>query len=247
MQLYLLNLQCDFVRYVIYPNPQINLYVSIKEPVVEQKKDAAGVTVIESSVSFDLSGTKYSWTISGSSITGSNLKNVNLKVNKNTNNVPAAVLGDSAAKDMPNIQINLADHGLFGFTAGLKYYVGKEYAGQYANLLYYTDGRLEIQNSCPVDAEGYTLLTFTHASGYVIAMGANLSDTSSADTSTGDTNSADTNNVFAVKSSKTGDNNALGLYIAILMAGAAMVAVLLCHPGYTIMLVKYVIKKKSST
>ena len=149
-------------------------------------------------------GTSYSWTINGSSITSTNLKNVNLKVNKNTTNVPATVVGTSAANGMPNIQINLADHGLFGFTAGLKYYVGKEYAGQYANLLYYTDGRLEIQNSCVVDADGYTVLTFTHASDYVIAMGKDL--------------------VAASKSPATGDQANVTLYLLLLMAGVLAIA-----------------------
>lgn len=149
-------------------------------------------------------GSTYSWTINGSSITGTNLKNVNLKVNKNTTNVPATVVGTSAANGMPNIQINLADHGLFGFTAGLKYYVGKEYAGQYANLLYYTDGRLEIQNSCAVDADGYTVLTFTHASDYVIAMGKDL--------------------VAASKSPATGDQANVTLYLLLLMAGVLAIA-----------------------
>ena len=142
--------------------------------------------------------------INGSSITSTNLKNVNLKVNKNTTNVPATVVGTSAANGMPNIQINLADHGLFGFTAGLKYYVGKEYAGQYANLLYYTDGRLEIQNSCAVDADGYTVLTFTHASDYVIAMGKDL--------------------VAASKSPATGDQANVTLYLLLLMAGVLAIA-----------------------
>ena len=149
-------------------------------------------------------GTSYSWTINGSSITSTNLKNVNLKVNKNTTNVPATVIGTSAANGMPNIQINLADHGLFGFTAGLKYYVGKEYAGQYANLLYYTDGRLEIQNSCAVDADGYTVLTFTHASDYIIAMGKDL--------------------VAASKSPATGDQANVTLYLLLLMAGVFAIA-----------------------
>ena len=149
-------------------------------------------------------GSTYSWTINGSSITSTNLKNVNLKVNKNTTNVPATVIGTSAANGMPNIQINLADHGLFGFTAGLKYYVGKEYAGQYANLLYYTDGRLEIQNSCAVDADGYTVLTFTHASDYVIAMGKDL--------------------VAASKSPATGDQANVTLYLLLLMAGVLAIA-----------------------
>ena len=146
--------------------------------------------------------------INGSSITSTNLKNVNLKVNKNTTNVPASVVGTSAANGMPNIQIHLEDHDghLFGFTAGLKYYVGKEYAGQYANLLYYNDidGRLKIENSCAVDADGYTVLTFTHASDYVIAMGKDL--------------------VAASKSPATGDQANVTLYLLLLMAGVLAIA-----------------------
>ena len=161
-------------------------------------------------------GKEYGWTINGNSINGSDLSNVNLKVNKGTSNVPAAIIGDSAATGMPNIQINLADHGLFGFTAALKIYVGTEYAGQYANLLYYTDGRLEIQNSCPVDSNGYTTLEFTHASDYVIAMGDNLVKEAES--------IAPANDNLKKAAPKTGDDTNIMMYLTLLILGGATIA-----------------------
>lgn len=177
-------------------------------------------------------GKEYSWTVNGSSITGTDLKNVNLKVNKGTSNVPASIIGDSAATGMPNIQLNLADHGLFGFTANLRTYVGTEYSGKYANLFYYTNGRLEIQTSCLVDAEGYTTLSFTHASDYVVAMGDDLtktqedttigSDASQTPVASQTTNASQT--VNASVTPKTGDEINTMMYVIILMVGVAIVA-----------------------
>lgn len=112
------------------------------------------------------------WSINGKDITAESFKDVNLKVNTNTNNVPKAVISRLVGDDKPVIQMNLADHGLFGFKAKLKIYVGKEYSGEYANLLYYTsDGRLELQDAGIVDADGYSEVAFTHASDYLLAMG----------------------------------------------------------------------------
>jgi LPXTG-motif cell wall-anchored protein len=83
--------------------------------------------------------------------------------------------------------------------------VGKEYAGQYANLYYYTNGRLEIQYSCAVDADGYTTLRFTHASDYVIAIGKQAE--------------VPTANTSLSGSPKTGDTNSTGLFVMIFAVG----------------------------
>jgi hypothetical protein len=155
-------------------------------------------------------GKAYSWTINGNSFDGSaDLKDVNLKVNKGTANVPSEVV-QAAVGDQPTIQLNLADHGLFGFTANLHIYVGTEYAGQYANLYYYSDGNLIIQNSHPVEADGYTTLSFTHASDYVIAIGEQV-EVPDANTNLSD-------------SPKTGDTGNVGWFAVIFAVGCVAFA-----------------------
>jgi hypothetical protein len=117
---------------------------------------------------------------------------------------------EAVVGDQPTIRLTLADHGQFGFTADLHIYVGTDYAGKYANLYYYADGRLTIQNSCPVDADGYTTLSFTHASDYVIAIGEQV-EVPDANTNLSD-------------SPKTGDTGKVGLFAVIFAAGCVAFA-----------------------
>jgi hypothetical protein len=170
----------------------------------------------------DDNGQEYSWTINGKSIIDANLKDVNLKVNKGTSNIPSAIV-NSTVGNQPAVQLNLEDHGLFGFTADLHTYVGKEYAGQYANLYYYTNGRLEIQYSCVIDTDGYTTLRFTHASDYLVAIGEkpateqNTAPVSGTTSSSGET--IPTANQSINNSPDTGDVSGTGLWVMIFMAG----------------------------
>jgi LPXTG-motif cell wall-anchored protein len=123
------------------------------------------------------------------------------------------VAGDSAT-----VQLNLADHGLFGFTADLHIYVGTEYVGKYANLYYYTNGRLELQTSKKVEADGYATFSFTHASDYVIVIG---EDKSSENTAASNVPTANTD---VKKSPDTGDFNNAGLFMIIMIGGFAAIA-----------------------
>lgn len=180
-------------------------------------------------------GREYSWTVNGNSITGKDLKNVNLKTDTTKANVPSSVISDSKADGMPNIQLNLADHGLFGFTANLKMYVGTDYAGKYANLMYYTDGRLEIQNSSLIDGEGYATLSFTHASDYIIAMGDDLLKEDTPEKPAEDTPKPSQNPQApgsttpsvaapAAKTPITGDSTNVVFYVVIFILGMSAVA-----------------------
>ena len=179
-------------------------------------------------------GRTYSWTVNGNSITDKNVEDVNLKVDTTKSNVPASVISSSKADGMPNIQLNLADHGLFGFSTTLRIYVGKEYQGKYANLMYYTDNKLEMQNSSVVDSDGYASLVFTHASDYIIALGDNLlkSDETPAPNDTPgiepskpsvQVSGASSAPVTETKSPKTGDDTNGILYVLFLILGMAAV------------------------
>ena len=110
----------------------------------------------------------YTWTINGQDIKSSNLKDINLKVDVNTNAVPSSVV-KKLAGDNPTMQLSLAHEGEFGFLATLTLNVGSQYAGEYGNLFYYdSDGKMVYIDAGLVTPEGNLSLTFSHASDYVV-------------------------------------------------------------------------------
>ena len=56
----------------------------------------------------------YTWTVNGQDIKASDLKDINLKVDVNTNAVPSSVV-KKLAGDNPTMQLSLAHEGEFGF------------------------------------------------------------------------------------------------------------------------------------
>ena len=109
----------------------------------------------------------YTWTINGKEIKSA--KDVNLKVNLNTKNIPENTVS-SLAKEDKAVQLNLEYEGDFGFTAVLTITLGKEYQNLFANLYYYNNGKFEPVSSGKINADGNVDLTFTHASDYVIVI-----------------------------------------------------------------------------
>lgn len=82
-------------------------------------------------------------------------------------------LVDKLANGDKTIQISLAHNGEFGFEAVLHLNFGAENAGKYANLYHYVNGELVFMNAGGIDEEGNAKLDFSHASDYVIVIGAN--------------------------------------------------------------------------
>ena len=119
-------------------------------------------------VVLDMGG--YSWTINGKDIKSTNLKDVDLKVNFDTN----AILGDlvsTLAGSNPTKQISLAYNGDFGFKANLSFNIGSEYQGKYGNLYYYdSNGKLVFMNAGKISSDGTVSLEFSHASDYVVVI-----------------------------------------------------------------------------
>ena len=133
---------------------------------VEVLKAAKGHNV---DVVLDMGG--YSWTINGKDIKASNLKDINLKVEMNTNVVPSGAIANLAnGKDTQ--QISLRHEGDFGFKATLTMKAPEKEAGKFGNLFWYDSNHtLVFIDSNKVAADGSLSLEFSHASDYVIVYG----------------------------------------------------------------------------
>lgn len=161
----------------------------------------------------------YSWTINGKDILSSNLKDIDLAVTTNTNNIPGNVIS-SLAGNNPVQQLSLAYSGDFGFKADLTLNVGANYAGKYGNLYYYdSTGRMVFMNAGAIGADGNVTLGFSHASEYAIV----ISDTQgvNADNKTVTTTPA---KASTAKSAKTDDTNPVLPLMVVLFAGVALVS-----------------------
>lgn len=143
----------------------------------------------------------YSWTINGKDIKATDLKDINLEVELNTNNIPSATV-EKLAKGQETHQLSLTHNGDFGFKAELTINVGKDNEGQYGNLYYYdSDGKLVFMNAGKIDENGNVSLSFSHASEYVVV----ISD-----------------KPVVVD---TSDNTNIALYVCMLLAGAGLMVV----------------------
>lgn len=165
----------------------------------------------------------YSWTISGKDILSSNLKDIDLAVTTNTNNIPGNVIS-SIAGNNPVQQLSLAYSGDFGFKADLTLNVGANYAGKYGNLYYYdSTGRMVFMNAGAIGADGNVTLGFSHASEYAIV----ISDTQGSNTENKTVTNipAKASTAKAAKSAKTSDSNPVMPLMAVLFAGLVMVSV----------------------
>ena len=161
----------------------------------------------------------YSWTINGKDILSSNLKDIDLAVTTNTNNIPGNVIS-SLAGNNPVQQLSLAYSGDFGFKADLTLNVGANHAGKYGNLYYYdSTGRMVFMNAGAIGADGNVTFGFSHASEYAIV----ISDTQgvNADNKTVTTTPA---KASTAKSAKTDDTNPVLPLMVVLFAGVALVS-----------------------
>lgn len=112
----------------------------------------------------------YTWEINGKDILASNLKDINLEVKMDSNAVPSNIVKELAG-DNPVKQLSLTHNGNFGFKADLKINVGNENKGKYGNLYYYdSDGKMVYMNAGKIDENGNVVVSFSHASDYVIVI-----------------------------------------------------------------------------
>lgn len=116
-------------------------------------------------------GNDVKWSVNGKDITSDSLKDLNLKVTKNSSAVPDELV-KGVAGDLGSMQLSLAHEGDFGCTASIQVLLDSTKAGYYANLFYYDrdSGALDYMNSVQMDGKGIASLPLTHASDYLIVM-----------------------------------------------------------------------------
>lgn len=164
------------------------------------------------------------WEIKAETI-GDAAVDVNINVELNTSNVPAASI-DAVASGKSSMQISLAHNGSFGFEANITIPVAPANNGKVANLFHFNNGALEFVASVTV-SNGEATLPFSHASEYVIvfdekSMGASEVPSESTPDSRTDSSSAP----------ETGTNpgtgaSGIGAFAALAAASAA--AVIICR------------------
>lgn len=178
----------------------------------------------------------YSWTINGKDIqTIYNRDRTDLKVTKNTNNIPGSTVTAIAGSN-PSMQISLAHEGDFGFKATLRIGVGSEHAGKYGNLYYHDkNGKLVFIDAGQIDSEGNVSLVFSHASDYLLVISdqamsqANVPENlKPAGTNQNGAASATNTNSNVTRSPKTGDYTML--YPWLLLCAAAVGAITIFGP-----------------
>lgn len=113
----------------------------------------------------------YQWTVNGLDVSDGNVADVNLGVNENKGIVPENIT-DKYTDGQKTVEVNLDYEGQFGYTANLKIYVGKEYAGKTASILHYDteNARLAYQGVSTVDSDGNAELPLRHASSYMLVI-----------------------------------------------------------------------------
>ena len=152
----------------------------------------------------------YTWEINGKDILASNLKDINLEVKMDSNAVPTNIVKELAG-DNPVKQLSLTHNGNFGFKADLKINVGNENKGKYGNLYYYdSDGKMVYMNAGKIDENGNVVVSFSHASDYVIVINDKVMAPS-------------TNNKDVIKDTANHVNNVYGfISISLCISGAFM-------------------------
>ncbi len=110
----------------------------------------------------------YRWSIGGTEVLASVLRDIDLEVTVDTNAIPPSLV-DSIAEGKPSTQLSLTHNGEFGFRADLTLNLGSGHAGSTGNLYYYdSSGKLVFRNAGEIGADGSISLSFSHASDYVV-------------------------------------------------------------------------------
>ncbi|MDD3368503.1 MAG: hypothetical protein PHP50_06365 [Lachnospiraceae bacterium] len=160
------------------------------------------------------------WIINGNSVTGTDMGNIDLGVNKNSSTIPVDVINEVTGERY-SMQIEIAHDGDFGFTATLSVNMEEKNAGYYANLFYYDEevDALEFVSYAQIDPEGNAALEFTHASAYTIVVSAepmNADDlTSETKETTGDTDAENPSTGIQMNNGADGSNMTLWIVIAV--------------------------------
>lgn len=117
-------------------------------------------------------GTSLIWEIDGSNLPAAGkLQDISLKATLGTKGIPQAALDTLAGTPVVK-QLTLAHDGAFGFTAKLHVDLGKENAGNWANLYYYNQQKqcMDYESSVRISTDGDAALLMSHASQYAVVI-----------------------------------------------------------------------------
>lgn len=111
------------------------------------------------------------WRIDGKTITEDKMPDIDFTIRCNGNTIPVPLV-DAIANGNRTIQFDITHTGNLGCMAILTLWLGAEYSGHDADLYYYnaSSGKLELQGTDSIAADGCATFTFTHASSYVIVI-----------------------------------------------------------------------------
>lgn len=113
---------------------------------------------------------EYSWNIKGTDIIEVPDANISLKIVTNPEPYSYGNVQEFFGMTLAYM-LGIEHHGPFGFTATLRYNMGPDYVGKFAHLFYVVgDGTFVYMGSSLVEAEGYAIFPFDHASDYIIAV-----------------------------------------------------------------------------
>lgn len=117
-------------------------------------------------------GNDVSWTINGLNIPGTELKNLDLGVERDSDAIEESVANQVNEGSISVIQLSLHYSGEFGLPLTMNIKIDAAYEGKYANLYYYnpSTGMMEFITSDRIHSDGNADLVFTHASDYLIVV-----------------------------------------------------------------------------
>ena len=115
-------------------------------------------------------GGNVSWTVDGNDVpTATHFADMDFGVDRNTTGIDVDVI-NAITGEVSSVQITLAHDGEFGFTLTLTAPLGRENAGNWANLYHYDEDAesLSYETSGEIQEDGSASLKMTHASQYAI-------------------------------------------------------------------------------
>ena len=190
------------------------VHVDMKKVTVVPKEVLEAIKGKEVNIVLDMGA--YSWSIGGNEVVASDLKDIDLEVIVDTDDIPPTIV-EALAEGKPSTQITLVHNGEFGFRADLTVNLGRENSGCKGNLYYYDSaGKLIFMDAGEIREDGNISLSFSHASEYVVVIDKTLPDSEEEDDSEEDDdseneddneNNNDNGNASGSGSSNSGQGN----------------------------------------
>lgn len=174
-------------------------------------------------VMFDM-GNGITWSVNGRDVAADSVRDIDFGVKAGAEAeglIPVSVV-NSVTGERFYTALSLAYDGEFGFKAVLSLNVDQKNAGFYASLYYYNEQTQQMEFICEeeIGADGSVMLTFTHASDYLLVIDEKAAEPKPTDTETENMQSADTDTVAAPVPEERHVEWWIFLMAAVVVAGA---------------------------